>query len=315
MDVLDLAPALLAVGEMFSAADAAMNGHNTSVSTKVQAEFREGSFEIVFAIEQHLVDAAVGLLPSLHLIGADKLIGVVIGSVRDKIQDKAADIASGTVVGLFKLLSRLAGETPREITSDGSKNAFIFNFGDNNSITVDQQTTELYQSKKTLSAATKVALPLMRKGVDKLKVRQNSEDIAVLRRVDFPQIEGTQQQESSLNASKPESEPHELTVRIVTFDFDKDKLMVSDGGKPFEVKLDDEEFRARVHARKVGFFDRDYYRVSMTIDQKIDGRGLRTVRSISNVTGPILEGEQTELPLLENGAARSDSQKRSIRKR
>jgi hypothetical protein len=69
MDVFELAPALLAVGETFKAADTVLNGSETTVSTSVRAEFRKGSFEILFSIHQHLTAAAGGILPALHVLG------------------------------------------------------------------------------------------------------------------------------------------------------------------------------------------------------------------------------------------------------
>ena len=43
-------------------------------------------------------------------------------------------------------------------------------------------------------------------------------------------------------------------------DFSDGKWTVSDGGKPFTVSLDDEEFKTRVHNREVGFYDGDLLR-------------------------------------------------------
>jgi hypothetical protein len=103
MDASALAPALLAIAELFDAADTTINGSETVVSTRVKAGFRKGSFEVLFSIEQHVIDAAVGILPTLHLIGADLLIATVLGNLKSKIKERIGESASDTVVGLFIL--------------------------------------------------------------------------------------------------------------------------------------------------------------------------------------------------------------------
>lgn len=293
MDASALAPALLAIAELFDAADTTINGSETVVSTRVKAGFRKGSFEVLFSIEQHVIDAAVGILPTLHLIGADLLIATVLGNLKSKIKERIGESASDTVVGLFKLLAHLGGRKPN-IEYDQGKAIYVFNTGDNCTFNVDQRTTELYQSRKTMTAASKVASPLIRRGIDKPKIKRHSEEVAVLEGRDFPQIEPPLDLESGLMlANAPDGQPQELIVRVVRFDFEKDKWVVSDGGKPFEAVLEDAEFRASIHSRAVGFFDGDYYRVRMITQQKMDGRGLHTTRRIVNVVEPVKKERQS----------------------
>jgi len=129
MDVSVLAPALLAIGDLFKAADETINGsYTTTVTTSVKADFRKGSFEILLSVEQRVRDAAIGLLPSLHLIGANKLISIVVGDVIDKGIDKAKEVV---VKGLFKLMGKLNGSKPESIKRDDSNNTYIFNMGNN----------------------------------------------------------------------------------------------------------------------------------------------------------------------------------------
>ena len=63
MDVRDLAPALLAVGKLFDAANLTINGNAATVSVRVRATV-PGSFEILIdlaqTITQHLTDLFVG---------------------------------------------------------------------------------------------------------------------------------------------------------------------------------------------------------------------------------------------------------------
>ena len=281
MDVLALAPALLAVGELFKAADASMNGSDTVVTTSVKSNFKEGSFEIFLSVEQHLRDASAGLLPMVSLIGANNLISTVIGSVVDKTIDIAQEVA---VKGLFKLLSKLGGERPETIQNDENTSTTIFVLGNGNSIHVDQRTTHLYRDPQIRESASKVALPLKQAGITSLKVKKASEEIAELEAKDFPELAALPESLNRMTTMLPdETQPQEKIVRIVKPNFLGGKWSVSDGSKPYGVTVEDKEFLEKVHAREVGFYKGDYYRVAMTESQKLDGRGLSTTRKIVRV--------------------------------
>ena len=306
MDVYALAPALLAMGDLFREADATINGSTTVVTTAVKAEFREGSFEIVMSVDQQLRDAAIGLIPTLHLIGADKLIATVVGEAWDVAKDKIQEKMPEVFMGLLKLIGKLGGEKPKEIRYDESSNSSIFVLGNNNTIKVDQRTTQLYQSSRTLSAATRVASPLRRQGISDLKVKKSSREIAALTRDDFPNLEDALSTESLAVSSGSSSTPipQEMIIRMVKPSFTDGSWSVSDGGKPFSVTMDDDDFKARVHAREVGFFDGDLYRVQMITWQKLTGKRISTNRSIIRVIEPIQAEEQQAFSLDEFDSAR-----------
>ena len=304
MDVSVLAPALLAIGELFKAADETINGSHTLVTTSVKADFREGSFEVLLSVEQHVRDTAVAILPSLHLLGADKLISTVIGEAVDRGIDKAKE---AVVKGLFKLMGRLAGAKPESIKRDDGKNTYIFNMGNNNSFQVDNRTTELYENRQTRLAAIKVALPLGRSGITTLKMKRHKKDVTSLDRGDFPEIDNPLLLDSpSRRDALPEDEPkpQELVVKIVKTNFGQGKWSVSDGGRRYEVSMDDDGFKERVHAREIGFYDGDFYRVKMVTTQKLKGRTMTTSRSIVEVIEPVRtemqDAHQESLALSEN---------------
>ncbi len=292
MDVLALAPALLGIGELFKAADASMNGSDTVVTTAVKSNFKEGSFEIFLTVEQHLCDAAVVLLPTISLLGANNLVSTVIGTIVDKAQDA---VKEKVVTGLFKLLGKLRGEKPEAIQYDESTKTSIFVLGNGNTFNVDQRTTHLYQDQKTMASANKVASPLKRAGITSMKAKKASEEIASLGQKDFPELGVLSESLGSMATAEPQLQ--EKIVRIVKPSFSGGKWSVSDGSKPYDVTIEDKEFMNQVHAREVGFYDGDYYRVAMTESQKLDGRGLSTIRAIVRFIEPISKPIQT--PLLE----------------
>lgn len=55
MDVRDLAPALVAFADLFTAANKEINGDAADVRVQVNASFKAGSFEIDLVATQHLL--------------------------------------------------------------------------------------------------------------------------------------------------------------------------------------------------------------------------------------------------------------------
>jgi hypothetical protein len=296
MSVAALGPALVAVGELFESANNALNGSHASVETKVEANFKEGSFEILIHIHQLLTDPSAALMPAMYVLGADQLVGQVMGKAIEKARDKVSDLA---VEGLFKLLGRLGGKKPERTQYDESKKLFIYNTGDNVSITVDQATGQLYENPRVLAAAARVAMPLKRPGISKLRIKRDSEEIADLQRRDFeelPDVEAPMIADTkSLGGG-----PQELVIKIVKPSFSDGKWSVSDGNRRFEVAMEDQTFKAKVHAREVGFYDGDLYRVEMVTTQKMNNERLSTERKVTRVIAPVTPEVQESLKLEES---------------
>jgi hypothetical protein len=60
IDVQDLAPALLAVGELVQAANYEINGNKSQISVRVKAT-AEGSFEVDLALIQSIIESTKAL--------------------------------------------------------------------------------------------------------------------------------------------------------------------------------------------------------------------------------------------------------------
>src|SRR5690349_13753166 len=78
MDVRDLAPALLAVGQLFDAANAVLNRDQATVRISVKAT-GSGSFEISSDVLQNLVSQVTTFLAGDHVVAAINLKEIVVG--------------------------------------------------------------------------------------------------------------------------------------------------------------------------------------------------------------------------------------------
>jgi hypothetical protein len=302
MDVAALGPALIAMGELFTIANETLNGTQATVETKVKADFKEGSFEVFYSINQLLNDPNSPTLSALFVLGSSPLVGQVVGHVLDKAKDKLGEKA---VEGLFALLAKLRGKRPEATKFDESRNVYIFNTGDNNQIIVEQPTGELYRNPRVRSAAARVAAPLARSGIKRMVARRNKEEVAVIEKSDMPELADLEVPPSAVLLPDFSSDiaPQRLIVKILRFSFPDGKLSVSDGNRKFDVLIEDADFVSKIHDRKIGFYEGDLYQVEIQTIQRVSGNKLKTERIITQVIAPIpvetqseFEGMTDELP-------------------
>ena len=111
MEVRDLAPALLALGQALDRANALLNGDRASISLSIRAT-RPGSFEISLLLQQ-LLEGASDVLTGDFFTSAANLTEVVVGG----------PLAG---MGLFTVLKRLRGKKPRIQESQQHREGVLF---------------------------------------------------------------------------------------------------------------------------------------------------------------------------------------------
>ena len=79
MDVRDLAPALLAAGQLVDAANSALNGDAARVKVQVRAT-GTGSFEITLQVIQSIGDHLISMLTSKEVTAAAVLATLIFGT-------------------------------------------------------------------------------------------------------------------------------------------------------------------------------------------------------------------------------------------
>ncbi len=101
MDVRDLAPALMALGQMFEAANKNLNGDTAQIKLQVRAT-EAGCFEIVFELVQNWSSQVVHFFAGPEASGATNLLTWVLSG-------------SSGVGGLIWLVKKLKGRNPERI--------------------------------------------------------------------------------------------------------------------------------------------------------------------------------------------------------
>lgn len=260
MDVRDLAPAMLGVGELFDAMNMLLNGEAASVKVNVRAH-EPGCFSVVFDIVQSWRDGAMSLLTGDFVTAALNLKELLLGSA-----------------GLIWWIKRRRGQMPDRVEKL-SGNMLRIHYADE-SFDVPLDLLRLYQDLAVRNALEKVVhKPLQNPGIDL---------------VEFGPRAGPLQQIAKSQAGAftvPEvaerilvSDTREAAYSIVSLAFkDDNKWRLHDGTSPLSATIEDEEFLRKVNANLIRFAKGDVLICEVEFTQKQGAKGLATESVVKRV--------------------------------
>lgn len=265
IDVRDLAPTLLAFGNVVQAANKALNGDRADARLKVAAT-DHGSFVAALTMDvgwlTDMLDA-VSAHPQ-RVVAADQLMDLLI---------KAGTIVGGGAVGLFAAIKVLGGKRPEKVEPRGGGTTEITI--NQTALVVDDRTVALLQDLPTREAVEDLGAKAARvDGLDNLRIGTDSDEAEAVRfaRSDLPSL---------MVPPEPDEPDTEIThrdawLKIVSVHFrDGYKWRFSDGGEgPFTAEMEDAEFQNKVQEGLVALNANDAIRCRLRDEQSLSASSL-----------------------------------------
>jgi hypothetical protein len=230
MDVRDLAPALVAIADLFTAANKELNGDSADVRVEVKGSFKAGSFELDLIFVQQLLTQIRDIFAgsSASAISNAHTILTILGL-----------IGGGGVVGLQR---KLRGRRPHRIEQIGEVSRVWIT--ETESVEVEASVVRLWRSTVVRASLSKTLSPLEREGISNFGIVRG-EQVELIVEDDELASFATFNNDSGEVVSDFVARKV-LLVESVVFK-DGNKWRVHDGQYPFFAALDDEEFLAKVN--------------------------------------------------------------------
>ncbi|HVU04798.1 MAG TPA: hypothetical protein VHE30_23760 [Polyangiaceae bacterium] len=268
MDVRDLAPALMALSDLFDEANKVLNGKDSTIELRVQPDVRIGSFDIGVQVVQPFVRQMLQLFSGDQASGLANLIEILGFTV-------------GVPIGLIALVKRIRGRKVRRMVlmDDGRTRLILEGDEHGEEIVISRQLAVVFNDLAVRRALAKLLEPLRRDGIDKFEARtQDGEVIETVVRDDLQSFEPPPPAQAvAVKVLKHEFEQAFSLVSVVFKD--GNKWRVSDGQNTINVTIADEAFLAKVNARDITFAKDDTIVCKIRQEQTIGADGALKIES------------------------------------
>ena len=233
MNVRDLAPAMMAVGSFFEAANRMTNGGRASVAVNVRAT-SAGSFHVSFEVVQSL--------------GLTNVLAADIGDfLTTATAIKALLIGGGgsAVGGIFALIKSLRGRRP-QLTRINEGLYTLTLDGETYEVPVDL--LRLYQDAAVRRSIQDMVKPVREPGIDRFMLREADKTIQEVTKANIEAFNVPEFSDLILD----EVRRHAFSIVSLAFK-EKNKWRLTDGQNTFSVSMNDEAFQRKVDNNDIAF--------------------------------------------------------------
>ena len=267
MDVRDLSPALLAVGEIFEGANQSLNGGRATISVRVQAQFRGGSFNVDLHVLQSIVENAPAFLEMPSVVTAVELARLL-------------GFEAGQFISLLQLIKWLKGRLGRmRADQDGN---IIVNAGRDVTI-VHGDLIQIYENPSVRAALPRLVAPLRQRGIDRLVVGTDSENAESVEEDEAAFFEDTLLEPAETDENESTNSSRRM-LGIVSIHFKRHrKWRLTDGRSTIWVEVADQAFADRVRRHEVVFGVGDVLDLELEAKTVLTDTGIKTTYRVTKV--------------------------------
>jgi len=282
MPVRDLAPALLALGELFTEASQLLYPDNEPVALEIQAT-REGSFEV------DLILQAAGM-------GWDQLTTDPVESAAALVLFKEIVIGDSLDFSFFGMLKWLKGKLAADEEDGPEPGQVTLRAEDGTEITVRSEVAALSSDPGIRKKAREVVEPLKRDGVDTLQFRSGAKPTVELEKGDIPAFDLPDVEDAEVLAEQAV----DVYLDVLTAELEQGstrKWRFKGLGSIFWAPIEDAEFMEKYTHREeiLGVGDRLYAKVRVVQKRDPSTNKIREERQVLEVHECIEAPEQLSL--------------------
>lgn len=283
MAVADLAPALLALGEIFHEANSVIDPSRPPVALEVKA-WATGSFEVILSLGQ-----TQGI--------AQELIRALTGQDVQALSNLIV-LVTASRVGVFAAIQFVSTHRPvRQERPEPGITRFVS--ADGQVLDVQTDVARLVDRPTIRRNVRKVVAPLAKDGIERLRIDSGTDDPLVVEASDEEAYEV-----ASIEAQPISDHVAEMALAITVLTFTgARRWRFSDGNVTFAAEILDEDFLRRVETDEAAFRKGDLLRCLVHVSQWQTETGLKTSYEITKVIAhiPALSGLGLSVPHQEEG--------------
>lgn len=284
MDVKELAPALLALGDLIENSNQTVGDPDTKIKVVVRSSFEKGSFQVTLEMVYSLAEQ---VKMYFDLQGADSLVEklpILIGLV------------SGAGLSLIKLIKWLNGRNIKSVTVLENGKMRLELSGDNGKfdyIEVDEKVIRLFRNRDVRENLRRMLSPLEKLGINGFSVRKGKETIERISKdeINLYEVPDPQNEEQSIITVR------RTFVNLIEVAFEEGlKWRLSDGDNKFYATIADEDFLKQMETDKT-FAKGDILEVELETTQIATPKGgIKNEHMILKVINHLTRPQQLPLP-------------------
>ena len=280
MDVRELAPALLAIGDLLTVSTQALCGDKVKPQVNVKGSFKTGSFGIDFVLATDLLTKVRDLFASdsAAAIANASAILAALGLVTNK-----------TCKGLLQVLKWLRG---RKIQRVETKENTAILYVDDDHIEIERAVLALLRDVAVREATARMLEPLSREGITTFCAGSDDACSAIITSDEASWFAAPEAQDDLLVDEK-----RKMAFSIVSLAFKEDnKWRLHDGNSTISAAISDADFQRKVDTNQVNFAKGDVLVCEVRVRQWQSASGTRTECEVTHVLEHRTAARQIPLP-------------------